>query len=519
MTDSLPGETAELSLDPATTADWEAVRAVAHRMVDDMLAYLSDVRERPAWRAVPEEAKRRLDEPVPLQPTSLDRVYEQFRQDVLPYPTGNIHPRFWGWVMGTGTVEGMLAELLAGAMNAHVAGYDQSATVVERQVIRWLAELMGFPPASGGLLVSGGTEANLIGVAVARNALAGFDLRSEGLQGTGQPRLLVYASTETHSWLLRTCELLGLGRRNLRAVPVDGRCRVQVQELRRRIEEDRAAGHLPFCVVGNAGTVNTGAVDDLRALAHVSREHGLWFHVDGAFGAMAALAPALRSRVAGLDLADSLAFDLHKWGYVQYEAGCVLVKDQVAHRAAFASAPAYLRAAAGGISVDPLYFADLGIQLSRGFRALKVWMSLKAQGATRWGELIQQNAEQAEYLASLVDASAHLERLAPVALNVVCFRYTASGLSPDALDALNEAILVAVQQRGIAVPSSTRLGSHGPFALRVAITNHRTRREDLRMLVEAVLDIGATLRDGAEGRPHEPLPYAARDLERLMKNR
>jgi len=478
----------EETLDPA---DWAELRALGHRMVDDMMDYLEGVRERPVWRPVPAETRAALDEPTPRGPTDAAEVYRQFREHVLPYPNGNIHPRFWGWVMGTGTPLAMLADMLASGMNPHLAGYDQSPALVERQVIRWMAELLGFPAESSGLLVSGGTVANLLGLTVARNARAGFDLRAEGLQRPNTPRLLVYGSSETHSWSKKACELLGLGDSALRRILVDDEYRVDVPALHAAIANDRAAGHRPICVIGNAGTVNTGATDDLRALASLARDEGLWFHVDGAFGAFAALAPSLRASVAGMEQADSIAVDLHKWGYLPFEVGLVLVRHPGAHRATFATSSHYLDATPRGIVAGGFPFADLGVQLSRGFRALKVWMSLKAHGADAWGRLVEQNVAQARHLRDRVLAEQRLELLAPAPLNVVCFRYVAPGLDAAALDAVNEEILLRVQERGIAVPSSTVLG--GRFALRVAITNHRSRLEDFDLFVDAVLSIGAEL--------------------------
>jgi glutamate/tyrosine decarboxylase-like PLP-dependent enzyme len=478
----------EESLDPA---DWNELRALGHRMVDDMMDYLERVRERPVWRPVPAETRAALDEPTPRGPTDPAAVYQQFRDHILPYPTGNIHPRFWGWVMGTGTPLAMLADMLASGMNAHLAGYDQSPALVERQVIRWMAELLGFPAESSGLLVSGGTVANLVGLAVARNDRAGFDVRAEGLQRPGTPRLLFYGSSETHSWAKKSGELLGLGDSAFRRIPVSAAYQIDVAALRAGLAADRAAGHRPFCVIGTAGTVNTGATDDLQTLATVCREEKLWFHVDGAFGAFAALAPSLRSTVAGLDQADSVAVDLHKWGYLPFEVGLALVRHPAAHRATFATASSYLDATPRGIVAGGLPFAELGVQLSRGFRALKVWMSLKTHGADAWGRLVEQNVAQARHLRDRIAAEPRLELLAPVPLNIVCFRFIAPRLDGPALDAVNQEILIRVQERGIAVPSSTVLG--GRFALRVAITNHRSRREDFDLLVDAVLGAGKEL--------------------------
>jgi aromatic-L-amino-acid/L-tryptophan decarboxylase len=272
---------------------------------------------------------------------------------------------------------------------------------------------------------------------------------------------------------------------------VDADYRVDVDALRTAIAADTAAGHRPICVIGNAGTVNTGATDDLRALAALCREHGLWFHVDGAFGAFAALSPSLRPTIAGMEEADSIAVDLHKWGYLPFEVGLALVRHPDAHRATFATSSRYLDATPRGIVAGGFPFADLGVQLSRGFRALKVWMSLKAHGADAWGRLVEQNVAQARHLCERIRAEPRLELLAPAPLNVVCFRYVAPGLDAKALDGLNEELLLRIQERGIAVPSSTVLG--GRFALRVAITNHRSRLEDFDLFLDAVLEIGSQL--------------------------
>ncbi len=479
----------EETLDPQ---DWEAMRLLGHRMVDDMLDYLKTVRERPAWQHAPPEVKEHFSAALPLEPQPAEQVYQEFIEKILPYPVGNIHPRFWGWVFGTGTVTGALAELLAGTMNVGASGglAHHSAIHVEKQVLEWFKEMLGFPASAGGLLTSGCSASNLIGLAVARNIKAGYDLRRDGLDIT-RGRLVFYASQEIHSSVQKAVELLGMGSRALRLVPVNEHFQIDLPSLKAAIIDDRQAGNLPICVVAAAGTTNTGAVDDLETLADICKQENLWLHVDGAFGAWAALAPRSRHLVKGMEQADSLAFDLHKWMYMPYDIGCILVRHPDHLSDTFSIMPDYLAHGEGtrGLTgTDLPWFGTYGIELSRSFRALKAWMSLKEHGALKYGRLIQQNIDQAGYLASLIHLQPSLELSAPVSLNVVCFRFVHPGLDETTLDQMNKHIEVELQESGIAVTSGTRINGH--YVLHLAHCNHRTRREDFEILVNEVIRLG-----------------------------
>lgn len=478
------------------------MRALGHRMIDDMVDYMMTVRERPPWRHAPDAIKAQFSDRVPRDPQSPEEVYEEFLKNVLPYPVGNIHPRFWGWIFGTGTALGAFAELLAGTMNTSAGDLDHhSANYVEKQVVDWLKEMLGFPSTASGLLTSGCSAANLIGLAVARNARATYDVRRDGVRAASQ-RMMLYASEEIHSSVQKAVELLGLGSDAVCRVPVTDSFQIDLDALRTAIAHDRRSGKAPFCVVGGAGTTNTGAVDDLNGLADICEAEGLWLHVDGAFGAWAAITPGTKELVAGMERADSLALDLHKWMYMPHENGCILVAHERDHHNTFALTPAYLARSGSGRGLtggDLPWPTNYGYQLSRRFRALKTWMSIKEHGSLKYGRLIQQNIDQARYLEGLVEKAPELELAAPVTLNIVCFRYVQTGMDDAALDAVNVQIVEELQEQGIAVPSGTTV--RGKYVLHVGITNHRSRRDDFDLLVREVIRIGKTLSQSTTGPP------------------
>ena len=479
-----PSRVSEETLDPT---NWAEVRALGHRMIDDLLAGLQNVRKQAVWRPIPDEHRRALQDALPQEPTGLEEVYQDYMEYIRPYPHGNIHPRFWGWVNGSGTVAGIFGDLLASGMNSSAAFGDQAAVLVEMQVVDWMKEVLGFPSTATGNLTSGCSVANLSALAAARDAMSGFDVGEQGL-ACSEPRLLVYGSQEVHSSSRRALEVLGLGRQCFRSIPIDAEHRIVVAELRRALAADRSAGHRPIAILGNAGTVNVGAFDDLEALADVAAEEDIWLHVDAAFGAMVALAPELKGRLAGAERADSLAFDLHKWMHVPYDAGMVLYRNPRDPERSFHMRGDYITNIPSGVTTGPTSYLHRGVQMSRGFRALKVWFTLRHHGVNQLGRLVQQNVDQARYLVERVDAHQELERLGPAALHIVCFRYRAPDAKEAELDSLNRKILVDLQNSGVAAPSHTVIG--GRFALRVSITNHRTRREDLDILVEEVVRRG-----------------------------
>ena len=405
-------------------------------------------------------------------------------------PDGQRSSALWAWYMGNGTPLGAIGDFLAAIVTPNVGGGNHIANHVESQVIDWCKEIVGLPPGASGLLASGGSMANLIGLNIARNSATDVDLRTLGLRAL-PASLTFYASTEAHSCLQKGVEMLGLGSQSLRRVPVDSAYKIDVAALAAMIEADRRQGLLPACVIGNAGTVNTGAVDDLAALASLCSREKVWFHVDGAIGAVVSLAPRHRHLVDGIAAADSVVLDLHKWLHVPFEAGCILVRDRVAHRAAFALTPEYLEHTARGLASGPLWFSEYGPQLSRGFRALKVWLSFKEHGLDKFGRLIDQNIAQAHELAGLIKADPVFELMAPVELNIVCFRYRTERVPQEQLNAFNEELLVRLHESGIAAPSYTKLG--GQYCLRAAIANHRTDSHDLRVMVGALKKIAGTM--------------------------
>lgn len=480
-------EVVEETLDPQ---DWSALKALSHRIVDDAIAYLRDIHERPSWRGMPQEVKAFFTSALPRKPAELDAVYRDVTEKLMPYPMGNNHPRFWSWYMGAGNFAGALGDFLAAIQGSNLGGGNHAAALLDQQVVNWCKEMMGFPAHASGTLTSGGSEANLLALCVARNAKAGIDVRELGVAAIDKP-LRFYASDQVHSCHRKAVEALGLGNRALRLIPTDKDFRIDLAALRQAIAKDRAKGFRPACLIATAGTVNTGAIDDLHALADLAAQQDLWFHVDGCVGALMAIAPENAWRVLGLERAHSLAFDPHKGLHAPFEAGCVLIRNAAQHRAAFAVTPEYLESTPRGLA-SGAWLHEFGLQTSRGFRALKIWMALKEQGSDKFGRLIDQAIAQGHYLSRLIETEERIELMAPTTINIVCFRYRpARRLTDDALKALNTEIMLRLQEDGTATLSDTTL--KGRHCLRVAISNHRTRTSDLDLLVAEILRLGAAL--------------------------
>ncbi|MGV8894322.1 MAG: pyridoxal phosphate-dependent decarboxylase family protein [Burkholderiaceae bacterium] len=473
------------SLDPD---DWQALRAQGHLMLDDIIDYMANLRQRPVWQAIPQHKRDIFAESLPAAPTDLATVHDSFMQDILPYACGNTHPGFMGWVQGGGNPVGMLAEMLAAGLNANLGARDQMPLEVERQVLRWVRELFGFPDSASGLFVTGSSMANLMSVLVARTAALGLEVRQHGLTACGW-RLTAYTSEGAHGCIAQAADLSGLGFDALRVIPMNARHQIDLAALQCAIAADREQGFTPFFIAGSAGTVNHGAIDDLTALADIALSEKLWFHVDGAYGALGMLSSEIAPRLKGIERADSIAFDFHKWMQVPYDAGFFLVRDGTVHHDAFASPAAYLRRETRGLAAGSPWPCDFGPDLSRGFRALKTWFTIKVYGAEKLGRVIAGTCALAQYLQQKIEAEPKLELLSPASLNIVCFRYRCA--EEGECDRVNAELIADLHESGIAAPSATTV--NGCLAIRVAIVNHRTEKRDIDALFDAVIKLG----DGA----------------------
>jgi len=482
---------------PRDKWEWpiEQIKRFGNRVVDAVATHLTRLPEGPVFQPFPRElAQRYLQSgPAPEAGETEDRILDSFLQEIEPFPFGNGHPRFFGWVNSPPVVIGIFAEMLAAAMNPSCAGGNHAAIYVERQAINWFKHMLGFPADSMGLLVSGASMAAITGLGVARHAKCGFDVRARGMQGA-PVRLLLYKTGEGHGCHQKAAELLGIGHENIRTVAHDSAWRMRPDALRARMLEDLAEGHKPLCVIASAGTVNTGAIDPLDEIADICAEQNVWLHVDGAYGAPAILSGKYAAQLTGLKRADSVALDPHKWLYTPVEAGLVIVRDANMMRAAFSLVPPYLRVDGNPEGVAGLpWFSEYGVQQTRGFRALKVWMALRYHGLSGYRASIERDIELAEYLASLLRAASDFELCEPQSLSIVCFRFAAQSLRGDSekLDAVNKSILEKTQLGGQVFVSSTMLS--GNFWLRACFINPRTAKADVDHLLHTIREAGTSL--------------------------
>lgn len=470
----------------------EEMRRMGYLASDAIAGHRATLEARPVFGKVGPAASL-FEGPAPEEGVPFEEVLAFVREHVMPFPMGNSHPRFYGFINATADPVGIVADGLASAMNSNCWGGDHAAIHVEKQVIGWIADAVGFPADAEGLLVSGGSMANFTAIAAARRAMTPGDVRVEGLGGAGRPRLTVYASDQVHSCVDKAVDLLGIGTAQLRKLPSDDRFRIPLAELERAVAYDRESGFLPAIVVGNAGTVNTGAIDPLDALADFCAREGLWFHVDGAYGAMAVLSRDLRPLFSGIERADSIAADPHKWLYVPYEAGATLVRQPGRLADTFRRFPEYLASDPESPFPGPAWFAERGVELSRGFKALKVWMGWKAHGTRGYAAAIESDVRLAHVLSDEIDRRPGFERLAETVLSIANFRWKPAdrALSDSELDAINRRIVNRLVGDGSFFLAPTIL--KGRAALRVCIVNFRTREEDLVFLLDEVERVGKEL--------------------------
>jgi aromatic-L-amino-acid decarboxylase len=462
------------------TGDLEEFRSTGHALVDAVADHLTALPGRPVWQPLPDDLRAELlSLPLPDGPAGLSPLAGTMERDVLPFAMGNGHPAFFGWVNSPPSLAGVLASLAAAAMNPSVVSGDHADVHLERTVVRWLAELVGYPHApGGGLLTSGASAATIVCLAGARcraAAAAGRDVRRDGL--SDGPRLISYVPSEAHSCVPRAIELLGLGSESIRSVPLSGG-RLDADALRATIAADRAAGGVPALLVGSAGTVNTGAIDPLEALADIADAEGLWFHVDGAYGAFGVLDPAIAARYQGMERADSLTLDPHKWLGVPVDAGCALVRRGDDLREAFSTVPPYLRQDAGA---EVGTFAEYGMEQTRPFRALKTWATIASRGRDGIVDQVVRANALARELAALVERELSLELAAVPETSIVAFRARPPGCPPDRLEAVNHALPEAVQRRGRAFLTGTVY--EGRETVRACILHPGTTEADLATLI------------------------------------
>jgi glutamate/tyrosine decarboxylase-like PLP-dependent enzyme len=473
----------EETLDPK---NWDEMRALAHQMLDDMMDYLQNIRNQP-FTALTEEAKKAIQIPLSEKGDGEETVFKLFKEKVVPHSFQITRPDIWGNVCGTGSLYGMFTDMVISGINSG----SMFLTYIDKQSIDWIKEMLEYPREAGGVFVSGGSEANFTGLAVARNAKSNVNMKKKGMQGVDR-KMVLYCSEETHHCLERSVELLGLGNDAIRWIKTDDDCSIVLSSLKDSIMLDRKQGYHPFCIIGNAGTVNSGAFDDLNALADLCQRQDIWLHVDAAFGAWVKLSEKYKHLTDGMERADSLAVDLHKWISMPYGIGCTLVKDRLAHFSTFVYGhdAKYLKAIEKiGDTLDAPW--NLALGLSRPHYGLKAYMLLRTYGRDKYSRLVEQNIDQIHYLAELIRKEPNMEIMAPVISNAVCFRYVPDDINESDIEGINLMILNELWKINALMISSTTI--KGKYMLRACNVNHRSKYSDFNILVERIKSIGKTL--------------------------
>lgn len=472
----------ENSLEPE---NWDDLKECGKKMLEEIFSYVEVIGEEKAWWPLSEKDNKRYQECIPQSGQSLESTYQEYVETVLKKNAPmNIHPGFLGWVMGCGNPVGVLAEMLIAGMNSNVIGGMQVTCKIETEVIGWLKELFGFSENASGLLTSGCSQSNLLALTIARNQVDNECIQEDGIARMDK-NMIFYASEERHHSIDKAIEVLGIGSKQLHLIPVNERYEMDTDALAERICKDIQEGQHPVGVIANIGTVNSGAVDDIKKIHEITSKYHLWLHIDGAFGAMAAITDSYQKLRNEISLADSLAFDLHKWMYIPYGVGCVIVKEEKKHYEAFSASSAYMEH-------QDIWFSDYGIELSRDFKALKIWMCLKTYGLERYKKLIDEDIQKARYLETLIQESKELELLSPVSLNIVCFRYKGNEADERKLNDWNKRILMILQFEGKVFPSETTL--NGKYVIRASIVNYKCQKSYLQYLINRVIEIGNKLR-------------------------
>jgi glutamate/tyrosine decarboxylase-like PLP-dependent enzyme len=471
------------TLDPE---NWDEAKEIAHKMIDDAIDYLKNVRERPVWREMPKDVEDSFKTFLPKDPSDLKDVYNKFVENGYNYPMGNVHPRFWMWYMGASNFTGAMGDFMAAIIGSNLGGGNHAAARIDDQVVNWCKEMVGFPDSASGTLVSGGSMANIICLTVARNMIADIDVRDKGVAEITKP-LRFYSSDQVHGCHQKGLEILGLGNKALKKIKSNKNYEVDIEALKSAIKKDKENGLKPACIIANAGTVNTGAIDNIKAIHEICKKEKMWFHVDGCIGALINIAPKYKHLVSGMEMADSIALDPHKWLHAPFEVGCAIIRNKHDHFDSFSTSAEYLEGTKKGIPAAK-WLHNYGMQISRGFRALKVWMAIQEHGIVKFGRLIDQNIEQAFYLTNLIKNNNKFELSAPTKINIVSFRFIVEDKSEEEIKEINMEIMLRLQVEGIAALSDTTV--HGNHCLRVAICNHRTKISDLDLLVNQMAQLG-----------------------------